>query len=41
MMQQDLTTWYGSQAHVDEPYVKSRPYQDDLARFRQAPLKNP
>ena len=39
-MHQDLTTWFGSQAHVDEPCVEGRPYLDDLARFGRAPLKN-
>ena len=40
-MHQYLTTWFDSQAHVDEPCVKGRPYLDDLARFGGATLKNP
>ena len=41
MMHQDLTTWFGSQAQVDEPCIDGRPCLNDLSRFRRAPLKNP
>ena len=40
-MHQDLTTWFGSQAQVDEPCIEGHPYLDDLPRFGRAPLKKP
>ena len=30
MMHQDLTTWFVSQAQVDEPCIEGRPYPDEL-----------
>ena len=33
--------WFGPQAHVNKPCVEGCPYSEDLARFGQAPLKNP
>ena len=40
MMQQDLTTWFGSQVHVNKPCAEGRPCLDDLSWFGRAPLKN-
>ena len=33
MMYQDLTTWFSSQAQVDDPCIEGCPYLDDLPKF--------
>ena len=32
MMHQDLTTWFDSQAQVNDLCIEDRPYLDDLGR---------
>ena len=41
MMHQDLTTWFSSQAQVDDPCIEGCPYLDDLPKFGWDHLNNP
>ena len=41
MMHQDLTTWFSSQAQVDDPCIEGCPYPDDLPKPGRAPFNNP